>query len=88
MRRYLDIIRNRKSGHLTHTTVASLSEEGERINERNEQSRLVPGQRVRWSHETIGRVVLVDAKGWIAVQCEPVELVFLRADDRIHIVKE
>ena len=88
MRRYLDIIRQMKSDKKTHPPVASLANWKVRKNEINEIRSLAPGQRVRWRREVTGKVVLACRNGWIAVQCDPVDVVFLRVDERVQIVKE
>lgn len=88
MRRYLDIIRQMKSGRNTPPPVGSMAKWAVRKNEIDEKRSLAPGQRVRWSQDVSGRVVLTCRDGWIVVQCEPVDLVFLRADERVQIVNE
>lgn len=81
MRRYLDIIREMKARRNTQTPVATMTNGGLRKNEINEKGRLVQGQRVRWNRESMGRVVLVSEGEWVVVQCDPVDLVFIRADE-------
>ena len=88
MKRYLNIIRDMKSNKNTPEPVVSLTEWGERNNEINEKRSLALGQRVRWSREVTGRVVLACRDGWIAVQCEPVDVVFLRVDERVQILNK
>ena len=88
MKRYLDIVRQIKSDRNTPPPVGSLANREVRKNEINEKRSLALGQRVRWSREVTGRVVLACRNGWIAVQCEPVDLVFLRVDERVQVVKE
>ena len=86
MKRYLNIIRDMKSDKTTPEPVVSLAEWGARKNEINEKRSLTLGQRVRWSREVTGRVVLACRDGWIAVQCEPVDVVFLRLNERVQIL--
>ena len=88
MKRYLNIIRDMKSDKTTPEPVVSLAEWGERNNETNEKRSLALGQRVRWSLEVTGRIVLACRNGWIAVQCDPVDVVFLRVDERVQIVNK
>ena len=88
MKRYLNIIRDMKSDKTTPEPVVSLAEWGERNNETNEKRSLALGQRVRWSREVTGRIVLACRNGWIAVQCDPVDVVFLRVDERVQIVNK
>jgi hypothetical protein len=85
MRRYLDIIREMKSNRNTHPPVVSMTNWGLRRNEINEKSRLALGQRVRWSREASGHVVLVGESGWVVVQCDPVDLVFLPVHELVQI---
>ena len=80
MRRYLDIIREMKSNRKTTPPVATMTNGGLRKNEIYEKSRFALGQRVRWNRHTSGRVVLASESGWVVVQCDPVDLVFIRVD--------
>jgi hypothetical protein len=85
MRRYLDIIREMKSNRNIPPPVVSLTNWGVRKNEINEKSRLAIEQRVRWNREVSGRVVLASGNGWVVVQCDPVDLVFLRVDKLVRV---
>lgn len=87
MRRYLEIIRQMK-GRKTPKPVGSMAKWEVRKNEIYKKRMPAVGQRVRWNRATIGRVVLGARNGWIVVQCEPIELVFVRINKQVQIVRD
>jgi hypothetical protein len=85
MRRYLDILRAMETRERKPLPCGHGPSHEGRTNEINEKSRLALGQRVRWNRKASGRVVLVSESGWVVVQCDPVDLVFLRVDELVRI---
>jgi hypothetical protein len=87
MRRYLDILRALEARERNPQSCGRGAPNDGRTNEINEK-RGAPihlGMQVRWSREARGHVVLVSESGWVVVQCDPVDLVFLRVDELVRI---